>query len=116
MSPASLLEFVARLTYNVDGLSGKLRLYFSQFLTFHFSRHLSINQIQAIENRKASKPLRSNDEILNAAKNLSEEEKCWAIAAIDLLRAESERVDNRVVSRKLTEVISTVGELLSIAK
>lgn len=54
-SDKALLEFIVRLAYNVEGLPGELKLYFSQFITFHFSKRLSQNQIQDIENKRASK-------------------------------------------------------------
>lgn len=113
-SAATLLEFVSRLAYNVDGLSGKLKLYLSQFLTFHFSKTLSTNQIQEIENRKASKSFGSEDEIAAAATDLTEAEKCWTIASIELLHAESERLDDRVVSRRLTTLINNLTRILKL--
>jgi hypothetical protein len=113
-SDATLLEFVARLTYNVDGLSAKLRLYFSQFLTFHFSKHLSINQIQDIENKRASRRLVGTDEIREAGTVLSRADRCWAVAAIQLLQAEVERVDDRVVSRRLGKLVEELISLLDL--
>jgi hypothetical protein len=101
MSDAQLLEFVARLTYNIDGLSGRLRLYFSQFLRFHFSKTLSANRIESIEIRKASQALTTDDEIRNAATSLDETQRCWTVAAIQHLRDEARRSDDRVASRRL---------------
>jgi hypothetical protein len=113
-SAVRLLEFVARLTYNVHGLSGQLKLYFSQFLTFHFSKVLSASQIQQVENQRASKPLTDEGEIANVGRDLSESDRCWAIAAIDLLRKEAERVDDRIVSRRLATLTSDLGRILNL--
>jgi hypothetical protein len=114
MSSARLLEFVTRLTYTLDGLSGKLRLYFSQFLTFHFSKTLSINQIENIENKQASLLLKSDEAIREAAVPLTDVEKCWAVGAIQHLQAEAERIDDRVVSRALGKLAEQLITVLSL--
>jgi hypothetical protein len=113
-SDATLLEFIARLTYNVDGLSAKLRLYFSQFLTFHFSKHLSRNHIQDIENKRASRSFASADKIREAGAKLTLADRCWTVAAIQLLQAEVERVDDRVVSRRLGKLVEELIPLLDL--
>jgi hypothetical protein len=108
----NLLEFIARLAYNIDGLSGELKLYFSQFLTAHFSKVLSKDQIEDVENRKASRQLIDADRAV-AASSFSKENKIWCIAALQLLQKQAERVDDRIVSRKISklgnELISVFG-------
>ncbi len=98
-----LLEFIARLAYNIPGLSGELKLYFSQFLTAHFSKALSKSQIEDIENRKASKAL-SDADWQQAASIFSEESKVWCVAALRILQKQAERVDDRIVSRKISQL------------
>ncbi len=96
-----LLEFITRLTYNIDGLSGELKLYFSQVLSYHFSKTLSKEQIQNIENKKASKKFENNEEILKIASGFSSEDRIWCIAATQLLQSQAEKMDDRVVSRRI---------------
>lgn len=112
-SDTRLLEFMTRLTYNVEGLPGELKLYVSQFLTFHFLKTLSRNQIEHVENKKASAHFRNSEEIQVASLTFSTEEKVWIIAALQLLQAQAEKIDNRIVSRKigfrLKELISIFG-------
>jgi hypothetical protein len=108
----NLLEFIARLAYNIEGLSGELKLYFSQFLTSHFSKTLSRDQIEDVENRKASKRLKLAD-WERATTIFSTEDKVWCVAALYLLQAQAEKVDDRIVSRKIgqlsRELISAFG-------
>ena len=111
---ASLLEFISRLTYNVEGLSGELRLYLSQFLTFHFSRELSVNQIQNIENKRASRVFKDASEIREAGATLAVADRCWVVAAIQLVQAEAERVDDRVVSRRLGRLVDDLIHQLEL--
>jgi hypothetical protein len=106
----NLLEFIARFAYNIEGLSGELKLYFSQFLTVQFSKTLSKNQIEDIENRKASQQL-SHDEKIAAALSFSEENKVWCVASLHLLQAQAEKLDDRIVSRKIGQLSN---ELISI--
>ncbi len=110
-SDKRLLEFIARLAYNIDGLSGELKLYFSQFLTFHFSRTLSKSQIEHVENKKASKRFDSRDEIAQASKEFSVENKIWCVAAIQLLQIQAEQADDRIVSRKIGKLLN---DLISV--
>lgn len=110
-SDKSLLEFITRLTYNIEGLPGELKLYFSQFLTFHFSKTLSTNQIQDIENKKGSKIFESKEEMLEAASTFSAEDRIWAIASIQLLQSQAERIDDRIVSRRIGKLLK---DLISI--
>jgi len=95
-----LLEFIARLAYNISGLSGELKLYFSQFVTSHFTKTLSKNQIEDIENRKASNLLTEAD-WHHAAQIFSKDSKIWCVAALRLLQKQAEKVDDRIVSRKI---------------
>lgn len=113
-SNTKLLEFITRLTYNIEGLSGELKLYFSQFLTFHFSKTLSNNQIQDVENWKASKTFESKEEILEAASVLSIENKIWSIAAIQLLQMQAEKVDDRIVSRRVGLLIKDLVSIFDL--
>lgn len=99
----NLLEFIARLAYNVEGLSGELKLYFSQFLTAHFSKTLAKDQIEDVENRKASRQLSDADRAV-AASSFSREKKIWCIAALQLLQKQAEKVDDRIVSRKIGQL------------
>ncbi len=122
-SDKSLLEFITRLAYNIEGLPGELKLYFSQFLTFHFLKRLSRNQIQDIENKRASSVYSSPEEIAKAASSFTQSEKEWAVAAIQILQSQAEKIDDRIVSRRinklLTELISTLkleGEMASITE
>lgn len=109
----ALLEFIIRLAYNVEGLPGELKLYFSQFLTFHFSKRLSNNQIQDIENKRASRVFVSHQEIAEAAAVFTQEEKIWAVASIQILQNQAEKIDNRIVSRRISHLLN---ELISVLK
>ena len=90
-----LLEFIARLAYNVEGLSGELKLYFSQFLTSHFSKTLSKEQIEDVENRKASKQISQGD-WQEAASSFSKEYKVWCGATLQLLQKQARSEERRV--------------------
>ena len=107
-SDTKLLEFMTRLTYNIEGLPGELKLYTSQFLTFHFSKTLSRNQIEHIENKKASSVYRTNEEILEAALSFSGQDKIWCIASIQLLQAQAEKIDNRIISRRIEQLLENL--------
>jgi len=108
-----LFEFVTRIAYNVEGLSNELKWYFSQYLTFHFSKTLSVNQIQNIENKKASQLYKSNDEIKETALVFSVEDRIWSVASIQLLQAQAKRIDDRIVSRRIDKLLK---ELISICR
>ncbi|MEI9919385.1 MAG: hypothetical protein WDO14_11355 [Bacteroidota bacterium] len=94
-SEKSVLEFITRLTYNIDGISTSLKLYLSQFFTFHFSNSLSVDVIQNIENKKASRGYSNNDEIKSAVADFSLEQRAWCVAVIRLLRKEAEATAER---------------------
>ena len=113
-SPKSQVEFITRLVYNLDGLPGRLKLYFSQFLSFHFSKILSPEQIQHIENKKASHPFANDEEMVLASKDFTLDEKVWVVASLTLLRSEAEKIDDRVFSLKTDLVIRKITDLLGL--
>src|SRR5258708_8205168 len=106
-----LFEFVTRIAYNIEGLSNELKWHFSQYLTFHFSKTISINQIQNIENKKASQHYRNNDEIKEAALPFSIHDRIWSVASLQLLQAQAERIDDRIISRRIDQLVK---DLISI--
>ncbi len=95
-------------------LPGRLKLYFSQFLSFHFSETLSTDQIQYIENKKASLPFANNEEIADAVRDFKVEEKVWVVAAMMILKSEAEAIDDRVFSHKLEVVIKNITGLFGL--
>jgi hypothetical protein len=115
-SPKLLLEFITRLTYNLEGLSSELKLRFSQFLTFHFSKHLSISQIQDIENRKAFKTFHGDEEIIQASTSLSKEDLIWSVAAVQWLQAQASQVDNLTLSRRIESLAQRLMTLLQLGE
>lgn len=100
-----LIEFISRVTYNIEGLPNELKLYFSQFLISHFSNIVSKEQIKDIENRKASKAIK-HDDLIQASSSFSTKDKVWCVAAMNHLRAQAEKLDDRIVSRKIGGIIN----------
>src|SRR6185369_15974824 len=96
------------------GLSGELKLYVSQFLTFHFSKTISKNQIEDVENKKASLPFKNHGEIRDAAAAFSVENKVWTIAAIQLLQIEAEKMDDRILSRRIGALLNDLASILEL--
>lgn len=101
----NLIEFISRVTYNIEGLPNELKLYFSQFLISHFSNVVSKEQIEDIENRKASKAIKNAD-LIQASSSFSTKDKVWCVAAMNHLRAQAEKLDDRIVSRKIGGIIN----------
>lgn len=114
LSDKALLEFIVRLAYNVEGLPGELKVYFSQFLTFHFSKGLSQNQIQDIENKRSSHIFSGPEEIAEAAAHFSIEDKIWTIASIQILQSQAEKIDNRIVWRRIDELLKNLIAVLAL--
>lgn len=108
------LEFIARLTYTLPGLSGKLRLYFSQFLHFHFSQTLSRDLIQNTENKKASKGFASDEEIKEFTSSLSISELSWCIGAVSLFKKLASDDGDKVVTERLGRLVEKLVALFQL--
>ncbi|MCE2995412.1 MAG: hypothetical protein LW863_07435 [Flammeovirgaceae bacterium] len=115
MPQKQVLEFIARLAYNIPGLSGELKLYFSQFLTAHFSKTLSKEQIEDIENRRASSVI-TEEEKNKVARSFSFEDKAWCIAALGRLQDQAEKVDDRILSRRIGKLIEELTALFGLSE
>jgi hypothetical protein len=111
-----LFEFVTRIAYNIEGLSNELKWYFSQYLAFHFSKTLSISQIQNIENKKASQLYKNNDEIREAAMAFSVDDRIWSVASIQLLQTQAEKIDDRVVSRRIGQLFKDLVSICDLER
>lgn len=113
-SDKHLLEFIARVVYNIEDLPGRLKVFFNRFMTFHFSEQLSVNQIQDIENRNASKGFFSEAELAQSAAQLSAEQRVWAAAVMLVLQTEAGRMDDRKVLRNIGHAMGRVLDVLAI--
>lgn len=109
-----VLEFVTRLTYNIEGLSPGLKLYLSQFITFHFSKTLSVEVIQNIENKKASKAFRNDEELQEASSAFSEDERAWCVAVVKLLKKRAEESGDELFSIKLGRLVAGLTSTLRL--
>jgi hypothetical protein len=76
-------------------------LYLNNFLTFHFSKSLSIDVIQSVENEKASIGFRSEEELQDAATAFADEERAWCVAVVKLLRKQAEGSGDKLLSIQL---------------
>ncbi|HEX8059648.1 MAG TPA: hypothetical protein VF473_01880, partial [Cyclobacteriaceae bacterium] len=113
-SDKSVLEFVTRLTYNIEGLSSNLKLYLNQFLTFHFSKTLSVDVIQNIENKKASKAFRNDDELQIASSSFSDDERAWCVAVVKLLKKQADESGDKLFSVKLGRLADSLVLILGL--
>ncbi|MEJ0031318.1 MAG: hypothetical protein WDO15_13505 [Bacteroidota bacterium] len=114
-SEKSVLEFITRLTYNLDGISTSLKLYLSQFFTFHFSNTLSVDVIQNIENKKASLGYKDNTDIKKAVADFSMEQRAWCIAVLRLLRKYAEATEEKRWLNRLDELTRTLVAVFDLS-
>ncbi len=114
-SERQLLEFISRLTYNIEGLSLSLKLYISQVLTYHFSENLSEDFIRDIENKKAARRFKNAEEVRNAAADFSVEQKAWCIGVLMILRDQAEKTGNTKLSIYAGKEIDRLTELFGLS-
>jgi hypothetical protein len=114
-SERRLLEFIARLTYNIEGLTLSAKLYVSQVLTFHFSNTLPEDFIRDVENKIAAKQFRNIEEMRSASAEFSHEQRAWLIAVLQVVREEAIQAGNRKLKINVDRSIDELTELFGLS-
>lgn len=113
-SERQLLEFIARLTYNVEGLTLSAKLYVSQVLTFHFSNTLPEDFIRDVENKIAAKRFKDIEDVRSASAEFTHDQRTWSIAVLYVVREQAIQAGNRKLKVSVDRHVEELTELFGL--
>src|SRR5437016_4069013 len=98
--PSSLLESSTKILYSIKTLSGEVKLYWSKYLSYSFPEFTQAQKRQK-EILLASKPLLTREGVESEFNNLSDNDKIWVLASLQLLIEFAAKIEDWISNREI---------------